>query len=50
MPRYIVRSDDQLWSVIDTLSAKVVKEYSFESTALEVAELKNEDEFNGTFA
>jgi hypothetical protein len=50
MPRYIVRSDDRLWLVIDTLSARVVKEYSYEAKAVEVAEMKNEDELNGTFA
>jgi hypothetical protein len=50
MPRYIVRSGDQAWLVVDTLSARVVKEYSYEATATEVAELKNEDELNGTFA
>lgn len=50
MPRYIVRSGDQSWFVVDTLSAKVIKEYSYEDTALEVAEMKNEDELNGTFA
>ena len=50
MPRYIVRSQDRLWLVIDTLSARVIKEYSYEATATEVAQLKNEDEFNGTFA
>jgi hypothetical protein len=50
MPRYIVRSGDRAWFVIDTLSAKVIKEYSYESTATEVAQLKNEDELNGTFA
>jgi hypothetical protein len=50
MPRYIVRSEDKYWFVVDTLSAKVIKEYSYESTATEVAELKNEDELNGTFA
>lgn len=50
MPRYIVRSNDRLWLVVDTLSARVVKEYSYEATALEVAECKNDDELNGTFA
>ncbi len=50
MARYIVRSEDQAWFVVDTLSAKVVKEYSFEAKAQEVAEMKNEDEDLGVFA
>lgn len=50
MPRYIVRSEGQSWFVVDTLSTKVIKEYSYEATATEVAELKNEDEDLGVFA
>jgi hypothetical protein len=50
MPRYIVRSGDKSWFVVDTLSARVIKEYSYEATATEVAELKNEDEDLGVFA
>jgi hypothetical protein len=50
MPRYIVRSGDQAWFVVDTLSAKVIKEYSYEDTALEVAECKNWDEDQEIFA
>ena len=50
MPRYIVRSGDQAWFVVDTLSAKVIKEYSYEAKAQEVAEMKNEDEDLGVFA
>jgi len=44
MKRYIVRSENQSWFVVDTLSSTVVKEYSFEEAALEVAECKNFDE------
>ena len=44
MPRYIVRHEDKSWFVVDTLSAQVIKEYSFEDTAAEVAECKNYDE------
>jgi hypothetical protein len=43
MPRYIVRSEDQAWFVVDTLSARVIKEYSYEAKAQEVAEMKNEE-------
>ena len=50
MPRYIVRSGDQAWFVVDTLSSKVIKEYSYEAKAQEVAEMKNEDEDLGVFA
>lgn len=44
MPRYIVRSEDKLFFVIDTQSATVIKKYSSSETAAEVAELKNFDE------
>ena len=50
MPRYIVRSENQSWFVVDTLSAKVIKEYSYEATAQEVAECKNFDEDQEIFA
>ena len=50
MPRYIVRSEDKSWFVVDTLSARVIKEYSYEAKAQEVAEMKNEDEDLGVFA
>jgi hypothetical protein len=50
MPRYIVRNQDQLWLVVDTQSETVVKKYSSDEAASEVAEMKNEDELNGTFA
>lgn len=50
MPRYIVQSADQAWFVVDTLSAKVVREYSSGVTAEEVAECKNWDEDQEIFA
>ena len=50
MKRYIVRSEDQSWLVIDTLTTKVIKQYSFESKATEVAECKNWDEEQEIFA
>ena len=44
MKRYVVCSQDKSWLVVDTLSDKIVKIYSSESTAREVAECKNLDE------
>ena len=50
MPRYIVRSENQSWFVIDTLSSTVLKEYSSDKKANEVAECKNWDEEQEIFA
>jgi hypothetical protein len=50
MPRYIVRSEGQSWLVVDTLSTTVIKEYSYEESASEVAECKNWDEDQEIFA
>jgi hypothetical protein len=44
MKRYIVRTEGQSWLVVDTFAARVIKEYSYEEAALEVAECKNYDE------
>lgn len=50
MARYIVRNENSAWFVVDTIADRVVKEYSYEETALEVAECKNFDEEQEIFA
>ena len=44
MARYIVREENSSWFVVDTIAGRVIKEYSSDTTALEVAECKNFDE------
>lgn len=50
MARYVVRSENQQWFVVDTLSSTVIKEYSSDEIANEVAECKNWDEEQQIFA